>query len=430
LGKYRQIGLTDVHAQTVKFFLPQWVAKSWSVTLNNGGNETPLVSAQPSYGSPATNGKTLDLEAVYVGLGSEADFAGRDVRGKAVVLAIGRIPHYVGSPEVRKRAMAHGAAAILGFQLEDGNYNMQPYHSGTNVPTFHLGTKDGIAIRTLIESGARPHLKVRVDADWVPNEKSYLVWGTLPGATDETIYFETHRDGWFEAAGDNASGIATMLGLAEHYAKIPQSKRRRTMIFIGSDGHHNSQPLGNEWLVANRARFFSKTALMVHPEHPAEVLTDGEIVTDSVNAGHAISVDTTTASIPDGWYAGGDSRPQLEKIAADAFREFGLPVTSKPKKDSPFSFVPTVVLETDNWLRMHTSLDTPDAVSWTGLEAATRALAKIIDEVNTIPLKDLQRPEDKPSSTSTSHIPDHCEAWIEDSSADCVPAVMPDLTEY
>jgi hypothetical protein len=33
-------------------------------------------------------------------------------------------------------------------------------------------------------------------------------------------------------------------------------------------------------------------------------------------------------------------------------------------------------------------------VPWTGLEATTRAYAKIIDEVNELALSDLQRPEE------------------------------------
>ncbi len=99
---------------------------------------------------------------------------------------------------------------------------------------------------------------------WTPSgsrvRRVYLVWGTLPGATDETIYVLAHRDGWFEAAGDNASGVATMLGLAEHFAKIPRSRRRRTIIFIGTDGHHHIPQggYGREWLLANREKFFSR----------------------------------------------------------------------------------------------------------------------------------------------------------------------------
>ena len=34
-------------------------------------------------------------------------------------------------------------------------------------------------------------------------------------------------------------------------------------------------------------------------------------------------------------------------------------------------------------------------VPWTGLEATTRAFAKVIDEVNKHPLSDFQRPEEK-----------------------------------
>jgi hypothetical protein len=73
---------------------------------------------------------------------------------------------------------------------------------------------------------------------------------------------------------------------------------------------------------------------------------------------------------------------------------------------------------------MHTAADTPDNVPWTGLEAVTRAYAKIIDEVNAIPLSDLQRP-----ATSDPNAPAtpqgylslvHCEAWIGDSTANCV----------
>ena len=96
--------------------------------------------------------------------------------------------------------------------------------------------------------------------------------------------------------GDNASGVATMLGIAEHYAKIPQAQRKRTMIFIGTEGHHNQPPggYGREWLLANRDKFFSKTALMINAEHPAEVLTHED-------------AGSTTTNIPDDWYAGGNA---------------------------------------------------------------------------------------------------------------------------
>src|SRR6185312_5884336 len=219
----------------------------------------------------------LNLDVVYVGLGSEADFAGRDVRGKAVLLVKASLSRQAGPPGILKRAEDHGAAAILSTDLRGANDTEQAYRAPTKVPTFLLGTKDADTIRELIGNAPAndpPHILIRLDADWVSNQKSYLVWGTLPGETDETIYVIAHRDGWFDAAGDNASGVASMIGLVEYFAKLPRNQRRRTMIFIGTDGHHNIRPgeFGNEWLVANRAKLFSKTALMINDEHPAERL--------------------------------------------------------------------------------------------------------------------------------------------------------------
>ena len=201
--------------------------------------------AEPSYGSPTTDGKDLDVEIVYVGLGSEADFAGRDVRGKAILLIKGQSSYQAGPADILKRAEDHGAAAIFSTDLRGGNYIAQSYRAYTHVPTFNLGTKDGETIRDLIgdaAAGAAPRVKIRLDASWVPNQKSALVWGTLPGQTDETIYVIAHRDGFFDASGDNASGVATMLGLAEYFAKVPKNQRRRTMIFMGMDGTTTSSP--------------------------------------------------------------------------------------------------------------------------------------------------------------------------------------------
>ena len=80
-----------------------------------------------------------------------------------------------------------------------------------------------------------------------------------------------HRDGWFEGASDNASGVATMVGLAEYFAKVPRAQRRRTMVFLGSAGHHDSTEttghatarsnVSGTWLVDNRVGLFAKTAL-------------------------------------------------------------------------------------------------------------------------------------------------------------------------
>jgi hypothetical protein len=424
-NKYRQAGLTDTHIQTVAYLAPQWAPKSWRVAAISGGKTIKLISAQPPYGSPATGGKDLNLEVAYVGLGSEADFAGRDVRGKAVLLVKASLSRQAGPADILKRAEDHGAAAILSTDLRGANDIEQAYRAPTKVPTFLIGSKDAETIRDLIGNAPPndpPHIQIRLDADWAANQKSYLVWGTLPGQTDETIYVIAHRDGWFDAAGDNASGEASMIGLAEYFARLPKSQRRRTLVFIGTDGHHNIRPgeFGTEWLVANRDKLFAKTALMINDEHPAELLS------------HGGAAGWTNAVVPLEWYAGGPARPDLQKIAVDAFHEFGVPIWTRPSPVPPAGdlgrfnwFLPGVVAQSNDFIAMHTTNDTPDNVPWTGLEAITRAYAKIIDKVNEMPLARLQRPAAPdpaaPGSPQGEFSLANCAAWVRDSSQSCTP---------
>ena len=394
-AKFRTIGLTDVRIQSLDL-MPQWMPQSWDVSISSGGKTIQLDSAQPDYGSNGTPTEGLDVEAVYGGLGSEADFAGKDVRGKAVFTftLLGMKPQ--GGP---KRADAKGAAAIFEVDMLPGNMRYQAYPAGTKAPAFTVGSDDGYAARDLIAvapKGQPPQVKVRLDVRRVPNLKTALVWGTLPGTTDETIYIVAHRDGWFDASGDNGGGVASMIGLAEFYAKMPQSQRRRTMVFIGLDGHHNTgegSGAGRKWLVDHRDQFFQKTALMINCEHPSTLQT---YVHPRYQEPREMVWSNTV--LAQQWYAGGPSRPELQNITVKAFREFGAPLFLDPNSRPPagdlgpfFRFLPGVA-SSEFYHYFHTDQETPEVVPWTGLEATTRAYAKIIDEVNRLPLSALQRP--------------------------------------
>jgi hypothetical protein len=390
-AKFKAIGLTDVHTQSFDL-TPQWMPQSWEVTATGRG---PLASAQPGYGSPATPTEGLYLEATYAGFGSEADYIGRDVRGKAVFLFSMPRPASGLADGAFERASAKGAAAI--FEVSGLPGNVSSHGSGAGkVPTFSIGLEDGRAIRDAIgtAAGQAPHVKIRLDVKTVPNLRTGIVWGTLTGATDETIYIMAHRDSWFDGATDNASGVASMLGLAEYFAKMPRAQRRRTIVFLGMDGHHNSgagQGVGREWLVAHRSEFFTTTALMINCEHPATLQT--YVIANTIRRGN-----TATAQQ---WYAGGPTRPKLQDIAVKAFRDFGVATYAEPNRQPPsgdlgrfFWFLPGVATS-DFYMFFHTDLETPETVPWTGLEAATRSYARIVDEVNKLPLSDLQRPEER-----------------------------------
>ncbi len=282
-----------------------------------------------------------------------------------------------------------------------GNMKYQAYPSGTDLPAFTIGGNDGDMVRELVTAagtGPAPRVRIRLDVEMTPALQTALVWGTLPGATDETIYVMAHRDGWFDAAGDNASGVASMLGLAEYYAALPQADRPRTLVFLGLDGHHNTgegSTVGGRWLVDHRDELFDRTALVINAEHPSTVQTQ-------VRARYLRRDEISWANtyMPQQWYAGGPSRPNLQAIVVRAFKEFGVSILLKPNDRPPagdlgrlYRFTPGVATS-EFFHYFHTDLETPETVPWTGLEATTRAYARIIDEVNRLPLSELQRSQD------------------------------------
>jgi hypothetical protein len=259
-AKLKQAGVTDIHQQELD--LPeQRDVRSWEVSVTANGTTIPLASSVAARGAPGTNGATLDVEAVYVGLGSEADFAGRDVKGKAVFVYSVPLPgswqQTITRFDAARRAEERGAAAVFNVIAIPGNLR-SVVGASTRVPGFTLGSQDGARVRELIEqagSGHAPRVKIRSDVGTVTGQKTSLVWGVIPGMTDEKIIINAHRDGYYEAANDNASGVATALGLAEYFAKIPKEKRRRTIIVIGNPGHHNT-PVGSQYMVAHKTEFF------------------------------------------------------------------------------------------------------------------------------------------------------------------------------
>jgi hypothetical protein len=397
-AKFETIGMSAVRIQPLDLE-PQWMPQTWDVVVTGAGKSVRLESAQPFYGANALPAGGVDVEAVYAGLGSEADFAGKDVRGKAVFVF-----NQTGLKDegAVRRADAKGAAVVFEVDMLPGNMRYQAYPSGTQAPAFTVGSDDGYAARDVIAAmpaGQAARVKASFEMRRVPNLKTSLVWGALPGVTDETIYLVAHRDGWFDAAGDNASGVASIVALAEYYAKVPQTDRRRTLIFVGLDGHHNSGPgagVGRRWMWDNRARLFPQTALVINAEHPSTIQTT--VRPRYYQGGDAIVWSNTY--MPQQWYAGGPSRRTLETIAVHAFQSFGASMYLDPNPRPPagdlgalFRGVPGVATS-EFYHYFHTDQETPDVVPLTGLEATTRAYARIIDEVNKVPLTELQRSEE------------------------------------
>ena len=402
---FRRLGMTDIHR--VQFDLgPQWFPLDWSLTAAAGGKKLDFPSANPGMRSPSLAG--VEAEAVWVGLGTAADFAGRDVAGKAVVIQTMLAPGQMGNSAswegATGRAQALGAALIVGVWGYGGNmavwqsanaFQMVRNPDGTSsyvnervtTPAFFMGFEDGRRLRDLVAAGEPVTISARVEAETREGLVSPSIFGTLPGTTDETIYVMAHMDGYYDAALDNASGMAVMMGLAEYFAHVPAEERRRTITFIGTAGHHVGSP--NAPYLRDQG-MLEKTALMLNCEHIAP--------TQFVAFNTELRLTNTVS--PRRWWVHGSEK--LLDITLDAYRTFGVSVIGAMDGRATGEMMaidkeaPSVQLIRSPEHK-HTDWDVPELVPAAGLEAAARAFAKIVDQVNTLDLDELQ-PERRMSS--------------------------------
>ncbi len=375
-GKFKEFGLQNVRRQYFDL-PPQWFPTKWQVTASGAGKTLTLSTVRPAARSVATPSAGLDLDAIWVGIGTEADFAGRNVSGKAVVIysmpapsVINHSANYLGAV---KRAEDKGAAAVIVVLGIPGNLSSELNGAADKIPAFSLGLDDGMAIRELIEHG-RTKIKMSLAVEMRSALKDASVWGELPGTTDEDVIVMAHHDAYFQGALDNASGMATMVGLAEYFSKIPKEHRRRTIKFVTTSGHHNGS-LGVKWMHDNKATFLAKTALMLNCEHVS--------VTQTYYWGQNLrKADTVDARR---WWVYGSDK--LADLALDAYRTFGVAVYSEMEPNASGDMgqasldAPSVqMIESPAFY--HTDHDTPEVVPSAGLEAVGRAYAKLIDQVN------------------------------------------------
>jgi hypothetical protein len=385
--KFRRAGIQDVRVQPFDL-PPQWHPVSWSASASGNGTTVRLESLMPW--TTAVSG-TLDLEAVYVGLGTEADFMPRDVKGKAVFIYSSPEPGLWTSSAIHdgalQRADQRGAAAVFLAVGLPGNMKMHAFRGAVKAPAYSIGFDDLVSVRQMIEragSGAAPRITVTLDVRTIPGLKTANVWGVIPGMSDEKVIVSAHRDGYFEGAADNASGLATIVGLAEYFTKLPKAQRPRTIMLVGTPGHHGTSDLGLKWIQEHRDTDLGKVALYMNGEHTAagQTYLRGPVIRKA-NAANAF------------WWSL-EGSPTLQAIVLKAFRTFGVATYAEPETGSPpgatgdYGDIATVGL-VDAGMFYHTEGETEDTIPPYGLEASTRALAKIIDEAGKVDIMALKK---------------------------------------
>ena len=204
--RFRAAGL-ETRTQTFELE-PSWYPKSWSVSATAGSTALALKTAHPVLRSVGTSKDGIEADAVYVGLGSKAEFLNREVKGKAVFIYSipqpSALRHSAAIEGAMGRAHEAGAAAVFIVLGIPGNVTTQLWGTGgesqkpTPVPTFSLGLDDGLAVRQLIEAGRLVRIKVQMDTETRQGVKPTAVFGVLPGSTDENVLVLAHTDALFQ----------------------------------------------------------------------------------------------------------------------------------------------------------------------------------------------------------------------------------------
>ncbi len=379
---FKKHNLQNIHRKSFDL-PPQWVPKSYEIAFTGGGKTFNLKSARPAKDTPSLPPAGLELDVVWVATGTAADFVGRDVKGKAVLIQSipepGVLRHTINLEGAVARAFEKGAAAVGQVYGISDNFSLFELRTQGR-PGFSVGYEDGKVLRDLIGQAQQVKVRLKLDAEERSGLKTASVLGTLPGTTDEDIIIIAHLDGYFDGAIDNGSGLAVMIGLLEHFAKVPQAQRRRNIRFLGSAGHHGGP--GARWLHDEREKELAKTALMINLEHVAGVRTKY----------WGPSLRKTNAVSPMRWWVWGSK--SLLDIALNSFSRFNVGLTAdmdngaSGEMGSVARDAPSMQVITSPEVK-HTEEDTAEWVPAAGLEQVARAYARIIDEANKLSRKEL-----------------------------------------
>ncbi|HVF40394.1 MAG TPA: DUF4910 domain-containing protein [Gemmatimonadaceae bacterium] len=199
----------------------------------------PLSLAQDSESGEVT------AELVNVGTGgSEADYAGKMVRGKLVLTS--SQPSSITALAIAR----HGAAGIVSYAQnqrsawwgEDETLirwgHLETFDS---VRTFAFMTSPGVAsgLRNRLALGERIMLRAKVRAGkraGTYDIATAMIRGADPRLSNEEIVYSCHLDHPRPGANDNASGCATILEVGRTLAKLIAEKRiprpARTIRFV------------------------------------------------------------------------------------------------------------------------------------------------------------------------------------------------------
>ncbi len=211
----KNIGLTNVKKVGTK--VDKFQFNDSGLTIE--GTEIDLMPA--SYQCTGTGKKGISREIVDVGTGFEADYEGKDVKGKIVLAGVNQwdeswIDGYI------RQAHEKGAAALVTYstggygELNNDTANVQDVCCDDLIPTVAISANQAKEIQEAIKAGNN---KANLMVDAVLEEgkgTTYNVMGKIKGkSSDQQIMIAGHYDKYWYGFQDDSAAIALDFSVAK-----------------------------------------------------------------------------------------------------------------------------------------------------------------------------------------------------------------------
>ena len=193
--------------------------------------------------------ESLEGELIDLGAATEADYIGRDVRGK---ITLSEFPYAPARHEKALVAWKHGAAAQIFMNFGDDDCDAYAFgsvkspwgnptpdaleHDMPDLVCVSISRVDGLRLKRLCERGpVRVRLNAKTANGWHNLTMTCAEFGTEP--EHEFMLLGGHMDSWYgPQATDNATGDACILELARVF-KQHEGELRRGLITALWMGH-------------------------------------------------------------------------------------------------------------------------------------------------------------------------------------------------
>jgi len=163
VNAFKAAGLENAAVETYPVQGTMWVPQSWRVQLVGDaafGGATATVTLQSAFPQPGgvtIPGGSLTAPVIFVGHGTDADLAGRDVAGKIAVVHVRPEPSLFGSAEQGAAAKLVGKGALGVVNAIEGPGNAQyidPRFACGKAPCFIVGGQDAWFLQQVIGKAA------------------------------------------------------------------------------------------------------------------------------------------------------------------------------------------------------------------------------------------------------------------------------------